>query len=120
VTLAAPVAADGYAANLVVTREPMCDGLGLGGFADGHANVIRDHADEYAVLSTEHGEVGGERALVRVVRWRIGDEQRVMQLQAFCVHDGLGYAVVGTATDEAFGQAEPAFRAALAGFRFAR
>jgi hypothetical protein len=120
VTLAAPVASDGYAPNLVVTREPLCDHLGLGGFADGQGNIIRDHADEYAVLSTEHGEVGGERALVRVVRWRIGDEQRVMQLQAFCLHDGLAYALVGTATDSAFGEAEPAFREALAGFRFAR
>jgi hypothetical protein len=120
VTLAAPVTADGYVPNLVVTREPLCAGLGLGGFADGQRNILRDQADEFAVLSTEHGEVGGERAVIRVVRWRIGDEQRVMQLQAFCLHAGLAYALIGTASDTMFGEAEPAFREAVAGFRFAR
>ena len=42
-----------------------------------------------------------------------------MQLQAFFVRDGLGYAICGTATEQAFPEAEPAFREALDGLRFA-
>ena len=42
-----------------------------------------------------------------------------MQLQAFFVRDGLGYAICGTATEAAFAEAEPAFRGVLDGLRFA-
>ena len=70
------------------------------------------------MLATEHAEIGGERALVRTVRWQLGDEQPVVQLQAFCTRDGIGYAVVATAAEDGFAAAEPAFREALAGFRF--
>ena len=42
-----------------------------------------------------------------------------MQLQAFFVRDGLGYAICGTATEGAFAEAEPAFREVLDGLRFA-
>ena len=42
-----------------------------------------------------------------------------MQLQAFFVRDGLGYAICGTATEAAFAEAEPAFREVLDGLRFA-
>src|SRR4051794_838416 len=92
--------------------------MGLGGFADGYANLLRDQVDAYEVLSTEHGEVSGERALIRTVRWRLGQEQPVVQLQAFCARDGVGYAFVGTAAEGGFADAEAAFRMALAGLRF--
>jgi hypothetical protein len=42
-----------------------------------------------------------------------------VQLQAFLVRDGLGYALCGTASEAAFPEAEPAFREALDGLRFA-
>uniref|UniRef100_UPI00397CF102 hypothetical protein n=1 Tax=Salmonella sp. SAL4446 TaxID=3159901 RepID=UPI00397CF102 len=81
-------------------RERLCEGMGLGGFADGHGNLIMEHAPSYAVLSTQHGELDGERALVRTVRFSVGQAPPVMQLQVFCVLDGFGYALIGTAGDE--------------------
>jgi hypothetical protein len=117
-TLLAPPSDEGYVPNVVVTREPLCDGMGLGGFADGYANLLREQADDYDVLATEHAELGGHRAVVRTVRWRLGREEPVVQLQAFCTRGGLGYAFVGTAAEDGFAAAEPAFREALAGFRF--
>ena len=119
VTLVAPPSGEGFSANVVVTRQALCDNLGLGGFADGHAALIREHATEYAVLATEHGELDGERCLLRTVRWRVGDEPAVQQLQAFCVRDGHGVAVIGSAAAERFAEAEPYFRRTLDGFRFA-
>jgi len=118
VTVAGPRAQDGYVPNLVVTQETLCDGLGLHGFAEGHANLLRLHASEFAVLSREDCELAGERAALRIVRWRMGDEPALVQLQAFVVHDGVGYAIVGTATEDAFSGAEPHLRAMVDGFRF--
>ena len=51
VTIAAPGGADGYVPNLVITREALCDGMGLAGFADGHANLMRDQVDACELLS---------------------------------------------------------------------
>jgi len=117
VTLAAPAAADGSVPNLVITREALCQGMGLGGFADGHANLMRDQVAAYELLSNGWETLDGERTLVRIVRFEVG-ESVLMQLQAFFVRDGLGYAICGTATEQAFPEAEPAFREALDGLRF--
>jgi hypothetical protein len=118
VTLAAPAAADGSVPNLVITREALCEGMGLAGFADGHANLMRDQVGAYELLSNGWETLDGERALVRMVRFEVGDSALV-QLQAFFVRDGLGYAICGTATEQSFPEAEPAFREALDGLRFA-
>jgi hypothetical protein len=117
-TLTAPPTDDGYVPNVVVTREALCHGMGLGGFADGYANLLSDQVSSYRVLATEHAEIGGERALLRTVRWQLGQEEPVVQLQAFCARAGIGYAFVATAAEDGFADAEPAFREALAGFRF--
>jgi hypothetical protein len=119
VTLAAPAAADGSVPNLVITREALCGGMGLGGFADGHANLMSDQVDDFELLSNGWEELDGERTLVRIVRFQIAGSAPLVQLQAFLVRDGLGYAICGTASEAAFPEAEPAFREALDGMRFA-
>jgi hypothetical protein len=93
--------------------------MGLAGYADGHANLMRDQVDSYDLLSNGWEEIDGRRALVRIVRFQLADTAPLVQLQAFIVHDGLGYVVCGTATEPAFAEAEPAFRSVLDGLRFA-
>lgn len=119
VTLAGPASVDGYVPNVVVTREALCSRLGLGGFADGHLRLLRDQAEEVSVLSTEETQLGGTRALVRTVRFRVGDTAPLVQLQAFVVANQLGYALVGTTGEQAFADAEPQFRSIFEGFRLA-
>jgi hypothetical protein len=119
VTIAAPAASDGSVPNLVITREALCGGMGLAGFADGHANLMRDQVDTYELLSNGWEALDGERALVRTVRFQLADAAPLIQLQAFFVRDGLGYAICGTATEEVFAEFEPAFRGVLDGLRFA-
>jgi hypothetical protein len=118
VTITAPAAADGSVPNLVITREALCSGMGLAGFADGHANLMRDQVERYELLSNGWEALDGERALIRVVRFQVGDSAPLMQLQAFFLRDGLGYAVCGTATEEVFAQFERSFREVLDGLRF--
>jgi hypothetical protein len=119
VTIAAPAASDGSVPNLVITCEALCGGMGLAGFADGHANLMRDQVDTYELLSNGWEALDGERALVRTVRFQLADSTPLIQLQAFFVRDGLGYAICGTATEEVFAEFEPAFRGVLDGLRFA-
>jgi hypothetical protein len=118
VTLAGPASVDGYVPNVVVTREALCSNLGLGGFADGHLRLLRDQAEEVSVLSTEETQLGGTRAIVRTVRFRVGDSASLVQLQAFVVGNGMGYALVGTTGESAFADAEPSLRPIIEGFRF--
>jgi hypothetical protein len=117
VTVAGPASVGGYVPNVVVTREALCSNLGLGGFADGHLRLLREHAEEVSVLSTEDAQLGDSRALVRTVRFRVGDSAPLVQLQAYVVGDGIGYALVGTTGEDAFAEAEPQLRAILEGFR---
>jgi hypothetical protein len=119
VTLVAPAAPDGSVPNLVITREALCDGMGLAGFADGHAHLMRDQVDGFELLSNGWETLDGERTLMRIVRFQIADSEWFVQLQAFFVRDGLGYAICATATEPAFADAEPVFREALDGLRFA-
>jgi hypothetical protein len=117
VTLAGPVSVGGYVPNVVVTREALCSNLGLAAFADGHLRLLREHAEEVSVLSTDEARLGGTRALVRTVRFRVGDTPALVQLQAFVVANGTGYALVGTTGEQAFPDAEPELRAIMEGFR---
>ena len=48
----------------------------------------------------------GTRALVRTVRFRVGDTAPLVQLQAFVVANQLGYALVGTSGEQSFADAE--------------
>ena len=73
-------------------------------------NLMRDQVDAYELLSNGWETLDGERALVRIVRFQVADSTPLVQLQAFLVRDGLGYAICGTATEAAFAEAEPAFR----------
>jgi hypothetical protein len=117
VTLAGPVSVGGYVPNVVVTREALCSNLGLAGFADGQLRLLREHAEEVSVLSTEEARLGSTRALLRTVRFRVGDTPALVQLQAFVVANGTGYALVGTTGEQAFPDAEPELRAIMEGFR---
>jgi hypothetical protein len=117
VTIAGPASVDGYVPNVVVTREALCSGLGLGGFAEGHLRLLREHAEEVSVLSTEETQLAGSRALVRTVRFRVGDTPALVQLQAFVVANDIGYALSGTAGEASFADTEPQLRAIFEGFR---
>jgi hypothetical protein len=119
VTLAGPVGETGFVPNVVVTREALCSGLGLAGFADGQLRLLRDQAQEVSVLSTDEIRLGGARALLRTVRFRVGDGPALMQLQAFVVGNDTGYAITGTTGADGFAAAEPQLREVVEGFRFA-
>ena len=119
VTIAGPALDDGFVPNVVVTCQLLCRSLGLGGFADGQQNLMRDEVARYELLANEHRAIAGERALVRIVRFRLDEDALFRQLQAFLVHDGVGYTISCTASEQHFDQVERAFAEVLDGFRLA-
>ncbi len=60
---------DGFAPNVVVTRERLCDHMGLGGFASGWVNKLRDQIPVAEIRPVETIVIAGERAQLRVVGW---------------------------------------------------
>lgn len=109
----------GVTANVVVTRQGLCRNMALGGFADGWLRQLHDEVPVEEVGPVEHTRIDGRRAQVRTVSWRAAGLD-IQQIVGLVVDAGEGYAVVGTASREAFPALEEAFREAIAGFRFAR
>jgi hypothetical protein len=118
VTLAGP-ADDGYAPNIVVTRETLCDHMGLGAFSQGWQAMLADQVPVTPVRPVEHTEIAGRPANVRIVSWAAAG-LRLTQIAFLFVDNETGYAVVGTCTDDRFAELEPTFRSVAAGFQLAQ
>ena len=118
VTLAGP-SDDGYAPNIVVTRETLCDHMGLGAFSQGWEAMLADQVPVTPLRPVEHTEVAGRPANVRIVSWAAAG-LRLTQIAFLFVDNETGYAVVGTCTDDRFAELEPTFRSVAAGFQLAQ
>jgi hypothetical protein len=108
---------EGYAPNIVVTREALCDHMGLGGFSQGWQTMLADQVPVTPLRPVEHTEIAGRPANVRIVSWAAAG---LTQIAFLFVADEIGYAVVGTCTDDRFAELEPVFRSVAAGFQLAQ
>ncbi len=111
-------AEDGFAPNVVVTSERLCDNMGLGGFSSGWLNRLAEEVPVVEERAVEHVDVAGVRAHVRVVSWHAAG-LRLRQIAALLVHGESAYAIVGTATEWTFDDLERSFRTLLDGFQLA-
>lgn len=109
---------DGFAPNIVVTTETLCDSMGLGGFSAGWLNRLAEEVPVTEERAVEHLDVAGQRAHLRVVSWHAAG-LRLRQIAALLVSGDAAYAIVGTATEWSFDELERSFRALLDGFRLA-
>lgn len=114
-TLAGPTV-DGVATNIVVTREPLCDHIGLGAFASGWVSRLREETAVRELRPPQEAELDGRRAQVRTLGWS-GGGVSVVQIVALVVSEDHGYAVVGTAAESALAELDEAFRATVEGLR---
>ena len=118
VTLAGP-ADDGYAPNVVVTREVLCDHMGLGAFSQGWQTLlVRPGAGNPP-------RPGRARPRSRGAGRRSASSRgaaagvHLTQIAFLFVEGELGYAIVGTCTHDRFEEFEPVFRQVAAGFKLA-
>jgi hypothetical protein len=106
---------DTYAPNIVVTRELLCDGMGLGAYSSGWLNRLAAEVPVSELRPVEHLDLAGRRAHLRVVGWAaVG--LRLRQIAVLTVVGDEGWAMVGTATEWQFDELEAQFRALLSRF----
>jgi hypothetical protein len=115
ITITGP-ADDGFAPNIVVTSELLCDNMGLGGFSAGWLNKLGEEVPVTEDRPLEHVEIAGLRGHLRFVSWSAAG-LRLKQVAALLVDGETAYAIVGTATDWSFDELESSFRTLLGGFR---
>jgi hypothetical protein len=103
---------DVYAPNIVLTRETLCDHMGLGAYASGWLNRLATEVPVAELRPVEHIELAGRRAQIRVVGWSaVG--LRLQQIAALTVVGVEGWAIVGSATEWQFEELEVRFREML-------
>lgn len=105
---------DGFAENIVVTREALCDHMGLGGFAQGWVNRLAEQVPVEELRPVEQLEVAGRRAQLRTVGWQAAGLD-ITQLAALFIDGEDAFAVVGTCAAPDLDTFERAFREVLAG-----
>ena len=117
-TLVGP-ATEGAQPNVVVTRERLCDNMGLGGFSSGWVQKLADQVPVQEKKDIEHIEISGSPAHLRVVEWEAAG-LRLRQLVGLTTIDGDGYAIICTVPPVQFDELEPTLRAVIEGTRIER
>lgn len=116
VTLVGPVR-DGLAQNIVITRERLCDAMGLGAYSQGYVARVGEQVPVQQTAELEHVTIAGRRGHVRRLAWSAPDGDSVIairQLVGLFVDGDDAYAIVATGVEADEEALEPAFRAALA------
>lgn len=115
VTLVGPEV-DGAQPNVVVTREALCDSMGLGGFSTGWVQKLADQVPVQETRPVEHIEISGQPGHLRLVEWEAAG-LRLRQLVGLTIVGRDAYAVVCTVPSSAFEALEPELRRLIEGVR---
>lgn len=105
---------EGAQPNVVVTRETLCNSMGLGGFSSGWVQKLADQIPVQESRPVEHIEISGAPGHLRTVEWEAAG-LRLRQLVGLTTIGGSGYAIVCTVPSVAFEALEPALRAVIEG-----
>ena len=107
---------EGAQPNVVVTREALCDHMGLGGFSSGWVQKLADQVPVRETRDVEHIEISGAPAHLRLLEWEAAG-LRLRQLVGLTTIGDNGYAIVCTVPSAQFDELEPALRAVIDGTR---
>jgi hypothetical protein len=109
VTLVGPVSEDGFASNIVVTREKLEDATTVEEYAQVQADLMREEIDGVELMDERAIEINNLPAFQRLQRFAI-DDQIVQQVQTFIMGDNVIYAITGSSSVEDFNASIPAFK----------
>ena len=118
VTLAAPVASDGYAPNLVVTREPLPKGTSLRTFAGRQMTNVGKALPGFQLQGSRDETVGGRPAVTYDFSWE-GDSGPLAQRQVLVAVDDKIYCITYSLHRAEVAKAMPAFERILSTVTFA-
>jgi len=114
-TLVGPMV-EGAQPNVVVTRERLCDNMGLGGFSSGWVQKLADQVPALESQPVEHIEISGAAGHLRLLEWEAAG-LRLRQLVGLTTIAGDGYAIVCTVPSVAYAAMEAELRAVIEGTR---
>lgn len=119
ITLVGPTSQDGFAANLVVTRQPLERGTSVTAFGQSQVEAIANEVEEVKVQFERTANIREREVFQRIHEIRVGDRW-IRQVQAYYVvdRDGqrTGFVVTGSTSPEAFEEALPAIQHFIAKF----
>jgi hypothetical protein len=118
VTLVGPVSDDGFASNIVVTREKLEGSTTVEEYAKVQADLLRDEIEGVELMDERSIEINGLPAFQRLQRFAIED-QFVQQVQTFIMGDEIIYAITGSSSVEDFNASIPAFKKFVETFELA-
>jgi hypothetical protein len=109
VTLVGPISEDGFASNIVVTREKLEQATTVEEYAKVQADLMREELDGVELMDERAIEINGLPSFQRLQRFAI-DDQIVQQVQTFILGDDFIYAITGSSSVEDFNASIPAFK----------
>lgn len=116
ITLVGETGADGFASNIVVTRQTVETGTSLEDYAAFQAEMMESEIGDMQIIDERAIDINGVRAFQRLHRFSAG-AQIIQQVQTFFLAGDAIFAVTGTAALEAFDRSIPAFKQFVETFR---
>ncbi len=116
ITLVGETDRNGFAANIVVTREKAASGTKIEDYARRQAEMMRAEIGELQIIDERAIEIKGSAGYQRLQRFA-ANGLSVQQVQTFILAGGVIYAITGTSSVEAFDLAIPAFKQFVETFR---
>ncbi|MGA0121998.1 MAG: DcrB-related protein [Gaiellales bacterium] len=107
-------ASSGAQPNVVVTRETLCNSMGLGGFSTGWVQKLADQVPVLETRPVEHIAISGHPGHLRCVEWEAAG-LRLRQLVGLTTVGPDAYAIVCTVHSSDFDELEPTLRALIEG-----
>lgn len=117
VTIVGPMS-EGAQPNVVVTRETLCNSMGLGGFSTGWVQKLADQVPVVEARPVEHIEIAGHPGHLRCVEWEAAG-LRLRQLVGLTTVGLDAYAIVCTVHSTDFEALEPLLRSLIEGAEIA-
>lgn len=116
ITLAGPVGASSFIANVVVTRERVPAQTAIEDYAQAQLTAMKEEMPTLEILDERATKLNGVPAFQRLQRFTI-EGQQLQQAQTFLLAGGLIFVVTGTAAIADFDNQIPAFRQIVETFR---
>lgn len=116
ITLAAPTSANGFAPNVVVTRERIPANVSIEAYAQAQRTAMKEEVPALEILDERATTINGAPAFQRLQRFTM-EGQQLQQAQTYVLAQGLVFVITGTAAIADFDNQIPAFRQIIESFR---
>lgn len=113
ITLVGPVH-NGFASNIVVTRQPLPKGTSVTEFATTQLDQLAKEVPSLLIEDERSANLNGRELYQRLHQFDASDNMAIKQVQTYLVHTfasgTVGLVITGTSAPDGFDAAMPAFK----------